>query len=83
MNPLLVIPSILKIFPAYLVACLFLGLIVGVKVLGQFLLGLIPVPFVPNLIVGFLSLYFLTVQMRVLGLMYHANREHLGWFKRS
>ncbi len=82
-NPLLVIPSILKIFPAYLVACLFLGLVVGVKVLGQFLLGLVPLPILPNLIISLLSLYFLTVQMRVLGLMYYCHRDQLGWFKRS
>jgi len=27
-----------------------------------------------------IGLYFLTVQGRLLGLMYYANRQKLGWF---
>ncbi|MDB6015886.1 MAG: domain containing protein [Pedosphaera sp.] len=35
-----------------------------------------------GLISGFLGLYFLTVEMRVLGILYRTEREALGWFKK-
>jgi len=28
-----------------------------------------------------MALYFLAVEMRILGLMYHANRDRIGWFR--
>ena len=82
-NPLVIIPSILKIFPIYLVVFFFMGCLVTIRALGDWLVNRLPVPVVPFIITGFLALYFLTVQMRVLGLMYYCNREQLGWFKRS
>lgn len=33
-----------------------------------------------SLVVNFLSLYLLIVQMRVLGLIYFANKRRLRWF---
>jgi hypothetical protein len=38
---------------------------------------------VPQLIAAFVFLYFLTVQMRLLGLMYFAKRQKIGWFSRT
>jgi hypothetical protein len=35
---------------------------------------------VPTIITGFVALYFLTVEMRILGLLYYANQRRLGWF---
>ncbi len=82
-NPLVIIPSVLKIVPSYLVVFFFMGCVVAIRALGDWLVYRLPVPVVPFIITGFLALYFLTVQMRVLGLMYYCNREQLGWFKRS
>jgi hypothetical protein len=82
-NPLVIIPSILKIVPIYLVVFFIMGCLVAIRALGDWLVNRLPVPVVPFIITGFLALYFLTVQMRVLGLMYYCNREQLGWFKRS
>jgi hypothetical protein len=31
---------------------------------------------------GFAGLYLLTVDMRILGLLYLANKDRLGWFNR-
>jgi hypothetical protein len=40
----------------------------------------IPVPFVGWFISGLFGLYLLTVEMRVLGLLYHTNHHKLRWF---
>jgi len=38
------------------------------------------IPVVPALLSGFVSLYFLTAEMRLLGVMYYTNKEKLNWF---
>jgi len=38
------------------------------------------IPIAGPVLVITLSLYFLTVEMRILGLIYHANRDKLEWF---
>lgn len=78
LNPALVILSILKVFGHYLASCAILAVLLGARWAGL-LLG----DYLPNL-VGILatelaSLYFLIVMMRVLGCMYHVNREKLRW----
>ena len=82
LNPFVVMPSILKIFPSYLVACLVLGFLAGVSFVTQLVMSLIPVPFLPSMITGFLAIYFFIVEMRILGVMYYTNRSRLGWFTR-
>jgi len=78
-NPILVVPSILKVPLEYLAACVLLGLLVALRFsIGTFVSGALPV--VGSLIDGFFALYFLTVEMRILGLTYFANEEKLGWF---
>jgi hypothetical protein len=39
----------------------------------------VPVPFVPAVVMGFISLYLLVVEMRVLGLLFRTYRGRLGW----
>ena len=41
----------------------------------------LPIPLLPALLGQFLSLYLLTVGMRVLGLFYRAHQDRLRWFK--
>jgi len=35
---------------------------------------------ISQVLMAFVGLYFLTVQGRLLGLMYFAKREKIGWF---
>jgi hypothetical protein len=80
-NPLVVVPAICKVPLEYLVACFFLGLVVAVRWAGDMALNaLIPVIIVPSLISSFVGLYFLTVQCRMLGLLYYTKKERFGWF---
>lgn len=79
LNPLLIMPSILRIPLEYLVACFVLGAVLAVRLVSLFLLALIPIPIFPTVVGGFFSLYFLTVEMRILGVMYHSKREELNW----
>jgi len=44
---------------------------------------LIDLPVISSLVVSFLSLYFTTLQMRILGILYFTNKDRLGWFNRS
>ena len=81
-NPLVVIPAIMRVPLEYLVVLVITGFIFAVKVAEGFLADLIPVPALPDLIAAGIGLYFLTVQGRMLGLMYYAKRDKLGWFNR-
>ena len=81
LNPLLIMPSILKIRLAYGLAVAVLFAAYAVNWLGDRYLGsVIPIPIVPDVIAEFLSLYLVTVEMRVLGLLYWTKKEELGWF---
>lgn len=83
LNPLLVIVSILRVAGTYAVCCLVLAAVFLARLaITTFLPTLIPVPVIPDIIAGFISLYLLTVLMRILGLLYLARKEELGWFKR-
>jgi hypothetical protein len=81
-NPLVVIPAIIRVPLQYLVVLVVTGIILVVRIAQSFLIDLIPVPVLPKLITACVVLYFLTVQGRMLGLMYYAKRHKLGWFNR-
>ena len=80
-NPLLVVPSIAKIPGAYLLTVMLLGAVMAVKWSGDYFLPkLLPVPIVPSILSSFVGLYLLTVEARLLGVLYLANKGRLGWF---
>jgi hypothetical protein len=79
LSPHVVFPSIARVFVPYLVACLVLGLIVITRLGTGWLANLIPIPVLPSVLVGFISLYLLVVEMRILGLLFRSYRERLGW----
>ena len=79
-NPVFVVGSLLRIPLDYLVTCLVLALTFGVHMASEPLLRFVPSFLLQSLISYFAALYFLTVEMRVLGLLYLANRRRLGWF---
>jgi hypothetical protein len=85
-NPMLVIPSMVKVWKEYFL----LGILFGVVMVLRWAAGwtahsLLP----PNLISrllgavfsGFLGLYILTVEVHILGLLYRSKKATLGWFR--
>jgi hypothetical protein len=79
LNPGLVIGSIFKIPLQYFGALVFLGLLYAPRFLGD-RAGILHMSILSGLVSQFVSLYFLMVGMRVLGLLYRYNEEKLGWF---
>jgi hypothetical protein len=47
-----------------------------------FLDKFLPVPILPDVLSEFASLYLLTAEMRILGLLYWTKKDDLGWFSR-
>lgn len=47
--------------------------------LAQLGMVFVDIPFLPSVILGFISLYLLVVEMRVLGLLFRSYRQRLGW----
>jgi hypothetical protein len=82
LNPLLVMPSIFKIPWAYLLTTVLMGGVLLVHRAADSLPEQVPIPVLPGLVGRFFGLYLLTVMMRMLGLLYRANRQRLGWFER-
>ncbi|MBI1177573.1 hypothetical protein GC207_09060 [bacterium] len=78
-NPLLVIPSILKTFGHYLIACVVLVVAVIIGSAGPNLVGAI-IPWFGGLLSWCVSFYFLFVQMRILGVLYLCHEDELNWF---
>ena len=80
LNPMLIFPAIGRVPLEYLIACVVLGLAVGVRFAAAWALAFIDMPIVPQLVSGFVGLYFLTAEMRMLGLLYKTKRDRFGWF---
>jgi hypothetical protein len=81
LNPLLLFSSISKIPGQYLVTCGVLLAIVGARTLAELVLGTLPIPLLPTIVGTSVALYGLTVEMRILGLLYYTNERALGWFR--
>jgi len=82
-NPMVVLPTIVRAPLAYLVTLVLFVIIILVRGGGELLLDtLIPVRFVSAIIVNLFGLYLLTVEMRVLGLLYLTNKAKFGWLSR-
>jgi len=77
LSPTVVVRWVLRVPAQYAVACVFLGLTVAVHFAAMWIAEQIPI--VSSLIATFLELYFLAVQMRVLGMIYFTNEEKLAW----
>jgi hypothetical protein len=79
-SPHFVIPSVLRIGERYLLVVIQLAILVSVDAAAGWGLKQVPIPFLPWLLSSFLSLYFLMVFSRFLGMLYYRNRSDLGWF---
>jgi hypothetical protein len=94
-NPLVIVPSILKLIKPYLITIaifFFVALLewlsntaldyffkgkVNTKDMGEFMLR------IGAVVAGkFISIYLLSVNARILGLLYVSKKEELGWFAR-
>jgi len=81
-NPLVVIPAMLKVPLEYLVVLIVMAAAAAARVTGAVLLPrLMDAPGLTTLLSMVLTLYLLTVVMRLLGLMYYAKREKLHWLR--
>ena len=91
-NPLVVVPSILRVPLEYIVAAILLSGMFGVRWLGDAISGEMGhralrtesisemlLLFGLRMLWAFLSVYLLTVTMRILGLLYLTKRDRLGW----
>ncbi len=79
LNPMLIVPSMVRIAKEYVIVCVLLAVMVALRVGIELGLEFIPIPVVPALLAGFIGLYLLIVQMRILGLLYFFKEEELGW----
>lgn len=92
-NPLLVIPAILKAPLQYLVTVIVMGAVFGVRILGDVVVGSMSegtytTRSMSELLTGlglravwaFGSVYLLTTSMRLLGLLYIEKKEEFAWF---
>jgi hypothetical protein len=81
-NPLRVVPAIVRAFLHYIVVLVLLGGLWLVREAGGLVLGALPLgwKFAAYLPVEFVTFYTLIVSARLLGLLYVANRHRLGWF---
>ncbi len=80
-NPLVVLPAITRLNLEYVGATtVFFGLVLARYLSETLVRAVVPVPVLPTLIGGFLALYFLACEMRLLGLIYYEHRKKLGWF---
>ena len=79
LSPLVVLPSLVKVGPAYLAACGLLAAGAALHVvIDKYVVATIPV--VGPLLSWALLLYFLMAGMRVLGLIYSCYERRLNWF---
>ena len=94
-NPLVVIPAIFKMPFEYLVTCILLMSVFGLRQLGDLLssvaegvtfstrdMSVLFLALAAQAFWAFGSLYLLTVCMRILGLLYITKKEKFGWFSR-
>ena len=80
LNPMVIISAICKVPGSYILACIVLFFTYWVE--QQISSVEIPIYFFDSMIRGTITLYFLAVEMRILGLIHHVNRDKLGWFVR-
>jgi hypothetical protein len=79
-SPHVILPAIFRTFGHYLIAFLMLAILSAVGIVVYAYLEQI-IPVIGWLFGWPLFLYLLAVEMRILGLLYHANRRKLGWFE--
>jgi pSer/pThr/pTyr-binding forkhead associated (FHA) protein len=82
LNPLLIVPSIARVIGEYLVVLVVFCTLAGVQAIAGNLISISPraLAVVTNAASTFIGLYLAVVGARVLGLLYLARKNRLGWF---
>jgi hypothetical protein len=83
-SPHVVVPSIVRVFVPYLLTFLLLAFLFGIRIAGGMGIEEIPSEWLPlrivvTFVMGFVSLYLMAVEMRLLGLLFRSYRPQLGW----
>ncbi|MGA2280816.1 MAG: FHA domain-containing protein [Verrucomicrobiota bacterium] len=81
LNPIIIFSGIGKVPLPYLAICGIFLAIIALMHGSQMLLDLTGIPMLPTIISAFISLYGITVEMRLLGLLYLTNKSKLAWFE--
>lgn len=94
-NPLVVIPAILKVPGEYIVTVILMAAVMGARGAGGMMVALLTggavmthnmsvllISFAVRALWSFLVVYLLTVNMRLLGILYLTKKDRLGWFSR-
>jgi hypothetical protein len=81
LNPIVIFSGIGKVPLPYLTICGIFLVIIALMHESQNLLDLTGIPVLPTVISTFISLYGITVEMRLLGLLYFTNKSKLAWFE--
>ncbi|MGB0578188.1 MAG: FHA domain-containing protein [Limisphaerales bacterium] len=80
LNPFVVMPGMVKLYTQYMLASVLLFTMLILRYfLDNLFVTYVGVPVVPVVLSGVVSLYFLGVELRMLGLLYQVNRSDLGW----
>jgi hypothetical protein len=80
LNPLVLFVSILRVSGEYIIACIVIALLIGLRWLSNYIAEATHIiPFIPKFVDGFVFLYLITVEMRILGLLFHTKRKQLRW----
>ncbi len=92
-NPLVVFPAILKLPLEYLVTCVLLIAVYGIRKLGDVIsrvamgeqmttrdMNVLFISIIVQAGCAFVGIYLLSVTMRVLGMLYNTKKEKFGWF---
>jgi len=93
-NPLVVIPAIFKVPIEYFVTTIILTTVFGIRTITNFMssdaerssmftrdMSTLFISFGIRIVSMLISVYLLTVGMRVLGLLYLTKKRQLGWFE--
>ena len=81
LNPFVVFSGIGKAPLPYLATCGVFLLVIAVTHGTQMLLEWTGIPIIPTVLSSFISLYGISVEMRLLGLLYYTNKSKLAWFE--
>jgi hypothetical protein len=80
LNPVVVASAILKVPGPYLVAALFCGGLLFARTVLPGIFKDLDIPVIPFFVLAFFSLFLITIEMRILGILYYTNKEKIGWF---
>ncbi len=81
LNPFIIFSGIGKVPLPYLTICGIFLVIIALVHGVQILLDWTQIPILPTVVSTFIGLYGVTVEMRLLGLLYYTNKAKLAWFE--